>query len=733
MGWLKNTMNSITQKFVDLLPDRGGKASTEDSALVIKTSPTIWEYETFRLEWDRRTMLREIDLMLRSDTRIKRANKVLAATAVRRGITVTVSCESSEALAAQAQEVINNLMYDCQINAKLPSWARILPKEGDLFLNPIVDLKERKIKNIKRLPAITMQRNDDMTSNFPDTMKAFRQIDPISLQTLAEFPLWAINHIRYDHEEGDRYGNSQYLQCRGYWRKLDMTEQDLVVRRRTRAPQRRLHNVGTKENPGDWKDVQKYKDENKLTPKTAQITTDYYANGLIDIKNLDGDAHLDEIKDVNHLQEVYMIGTAVPLHILGFGQNVNRDIVEDQKAQFEEDTQELRGLLENGDSSPYSGLRFIFDFALALAGINPLLVEYNIRWFENDNESANDRVDRAVKLRSAQPDPLVSRKTALTVISKDLGLEGEDAIEAELEAIKTEMEEDRKEQEALKAALNPENPSTAPISNATVSTSGKPATDATETVKKKTKPFFPLHGLKAAKIEAEFAIKIRELYGNALEDMEPDLEEEINKMEALRNVYTDAQQPPPLATQRIMDLYDKAWFNHEEEFVNEFLRLYGWAAGYARSNVARQVKTEIATDFINPEITHYFQNQSSERVTRINETTRQTLQTQLAEAYRNQESMKDVMNRIRDVVNCDKPKGRAEMIARTELAFAYSRGLTTTYREIGVHRLQWRAVMDNRTCSICKNNNGEIFTVDEIEASLPAHPRCRCTVVEAED
>ena len=675
----------------------------------------------FRLEWDRRTMLRDIDLILRSDTRIKRANKVIASSAVRRGITVTITSEVSESIAIRAQEIINELMRECQVNSKLSSWARILVKDGDLFLNPIVDLKERKIKNIKRLPAITMQRNDDMTGNFPDPTAAFRQIDPISLLTLADFPLWAINHIRYDHEEGDRYGTSQYLACRGYWRKLDMTEQDLVVRRRTRAPQRRLHSVGSEDHPQEWSEVNNYKAQNKLTPKTAQITTDYYGNGLVDIKNLEGDAHLDEIEDVRHLQEVYMIGTAVPLHILGFGQNVNRDIVEDQKAQFDDDVQELRGLLENGDSSPYSGLRFIFNFALSLQGVDPMLIDYNVRWFENDNETANDRVDRVAKLRSDPADPLLSRKTSLTLISKDVGLESEAAIESELEAIKLERTEEA-------AAAN------AAATAAAKAMPNKSFTDNQKTVKKKTKIFFPLHGAKAAKIEEGFTKTVRRLYGQVFTAMEGNgLEAEIDKMEILRGgVYTDAQDPPPLAIRQIMELFDQAWTENQEEFINEFFKLYGTASAYARSNLAKEVKVIIATDFINPDITNYFQTQSSGRVTRINTTTRQNLQDQLTIAYRNQENMVDTMRRIRSVVNCSSPPGRAEMIARTELAFAYSKGLTTTYREIGVHRLQWRAVLDARTCPICRGNNGEIFSVDEIEASLPAHPRCRCTVVQAD-
>ena len=203
MGWIKDKFSGIAKTFMNLLPDGGGKnQGVTDEALTIKTSPTIWEYEMFRLEWDRRKVLREIDLMMKSDTRIKRANHVFASTAVRKGITVTVTSDISKNIETKAQEVINDLMRDCQINSKLMSWTRIILKDGDLFLNPVIDLNARKIKNIKRLPAITMQRNDDMTGNFADTTKAFQQIDPISLEVLMEFPLWAINHIRYDHEEG---------------------------------------------------------------------------------------------------------------------------------------------------------------------------------------------------------------------------------------------------------------------------------------------------------------------------------------------------------------------------------------------------------------------------------------------------------------------------------------------------------------------------------------------------
>lgn len=740
MGWVKNSISKITSVFMHQLPDAGGTSQgATDEALTIKTSPTIWEYEMFRLEWDRRTILREIDMMLKSDTRIKRANKVFAITAVRKGITITASSTIDEKLAEKAQEVINTLMRDCQINAKLNSWAKLLLKEGDLFINPVIDLKQRKIVNIKRLPAITMQRNDDMTGNFEDINKAFQQIDPISLEVLMEFPLWAINHIRWNHEEGERYGESQYLQCRAYWKKLDMTEQDLVVRRRTRAVPRRLHSIGTKDNPGDWSEVEEYKKKNGLdNPKKAQVTTDYYGNGLTDVKDLNADAQLDHIADVKHLQEVYMFGTGVPLNILGFGQDVTRNgPVDTQADQFKEDTQELRTLLEYGDSSPYSGLRFIFDFALALAGIDPTLIDYNVRWFENDNETADRRVDRVLKLRSSQPDPLISKKTALTIVSKDLGLETESSIEAELQAVKEEMEEDRQEQQTLEGALNPENPSTSSISRSVVSASGRPVTDEVIEDSKKKDKLSPLHSEEMTKIEKQFVKDIVAIHKNSYKKIKPEVTKSISKIERLRTVYNDAKipknEPTPRLVEQILKMMAVTINNDKQNFLNSLMSYYKKASNNARENVSDELNNiHITTDFINPDVQKYFLKEAGERIDGINETTMQELRSQLYVAYTNKENVAQWEKRIENVLDCNVPKGRAEMIARTELAWGYNKSLIETYKEVGVHKVKWLAVMDNRTCPVCRENHNEVFNLHDIP-QIPSHPSCRCSIISADD
>ena len=735
---LQRAVGAIGDVFASLLPDRGGKSETTDDALTIKTSPTIWEYEMFRQEWDRRTVLRDIEMIMKADPRIKRANRVFAATAVRKGISVTVTSTVSDKMAAKAQDVVDQVMRDAQVNAKLASWARILLKDGDLFLNPVVDTNTRRIKTIKRLPALSMQRNDDMMSTFQDLSKAFRQIDPISLAVIEDFPLWSMNHIRWDHEEGERYGNSQYLQIRGYWKKLNMTEEDLVVRRRTRAIPRRLHNVGTKDNAGSWPAVEEYKAKNALNAKTSQITTDYYGNGLVDIKSLDGDAQLDHIKDVEHLQEVYMIGTSVPLHILGFGKiGAGADMIEAQKRQFMEDTQELRDLIEFGDSSPYSGLRFIFDFALALQGIDPKLVSYNISWFAADMEGSADRVERVIKLRSAQPKPLCSQRLALQTIARDLNLEDSESIDNELAEIEAELEVDREDQETLKESLNPESPSTAPLSRSTVT---KSMTDAAAPTSKK--KAHPLRSARFRGLEKRARTLLKRQGRLLLQEI--GLPALAAKFEHL----TDPEQRKGMV-EAFADAFNAAAARTREARAEEWAKVYRAAAAFAGDVVKKEVRQhssdviagvivdaptweELGGGYVNPETIYFFQNDSGTRITNIDATTLANVRSVMARCYEDGEEFPEWIKQIQGVVNCSYIKDRAEMIARTELSWAYNTGILGLYKDLGIERVRWLAVMDNRTCERCAEKHERTFLLTEVDGNIPAHPRCRCTVVAAD-
>lgn len=86
---------------------------------------------------------------------------------------------------------------------------------------------------------------------------------------------------------------------------------------------------------------------------------------------------------------------------------------------------------------------------------------------------------------------------------------------------------------------------------------------------------------------------------------------------------------------------------------------------------------------------------------------------------------------------------RAKMIARTEVIRAHHVANINVYREAGIDGVtvtaEWLTAGDDRVCEICQGNaeteDGKkiIYTLDEIEGMIPAHPNCRCTAIPAEE
>jgi SPP1 gp7 family putative phage head morphogenesis protein len=76
---------------------------------------------------------------------------------------------------------------------------------------------------------------------------------------------------------------------------------------------------------------------------------------------------------------------------------------------------------------------------------------------------------------------------------------------------------------------------------------------------------------------------------------------------------------------------------------------------------------------------------------------------------------------------------RAMMLARTETIRAYHLAAIQEYRNWGVEGVhvmaEWMTSEDEKVCNICREFEGKIFTLDEIEPMIPAHPHCRCVAI----
>ncbi len=73
---------------------------------------------------------------------------------------------------------------------------------------------------------------------------------------------------------------------------------------------------------------------------------------------------------------------------------------------------------------------------------------------------------------------------------------------------------------------------------------------------------------------------------------------------------------------------------------------------------------------------------------------------------------------------------RMEVIARTEVVRAHNQGRIKFHREVGVQKLEWMTMEDERVCPVCGPLDGKTFPTDKFPP-IPRHPQCRCQSLPA--
>jgi SPP1 gp7 family putative phage head morphogenesis protein len=77
-----------------------------------------------------------------------------------------------------------------------------------------------------------------------------------------------------------------------------------------------------------------------------------------------------------------------------------------------------------------------------------------------------------------------------------------------------------------------------------------------------------------------------------------------------------------------------------------------------------------------------------------------------------------------------KAQYRMEVIARTEVLRAHNQGRIKFHNQVGVQKLEWMTMEDERVCPICGPLDGKVFDTGRFPRQ-PAHSNCRCTSVVA--
>lgn len=343
----------------------------------------------YRMMWvdpDLREAILDIREMDRADGRVRRIHSRIARDVVKGGLVMQIP-EGSEKLAGLWADFQRRL----QLNRveKLKSDARGLVMEGNLPMQWVLDADRNVVSGV-RMPSETILPNVDVNGRFKDVTKAYAQIDVMTGAELASFPLWQLFVARFDPDNFDDLGSlgRPFLDAaRTTWRKLAMTEEDLVIRRRTRAPLRMAHVLkGASES-----DLEKYRAQ--VEKDQGEITTDYYMNREGGVSAVQGDANLDQKADIVHLLDTFFAGSPLPKGMMGYTDGMARDILEDLKRDYYDEVDVLQDTLSFAYEQG-------FRLHLLLKGINPDDFDFTITFAERRTETPNQTADRGLKLQA---------------------------------------------------------------------------------------------------------------------------------------------------------------------------------------------------------------------------------------------------------------------------------------------------------------------------------------------
>jgi hypothetical protein len=364
------------------IPDR----STERGYRTTPENAIKYLYRAMWVDSDLRARILDIREMDQKDGRVKKVHSRTARAAVKGGLRLQTTTNNQQIINAWREFERRVGLATMQ---KLTSDARGMLMEGNCALQVVLN-GDLRVAQLIRMPTETLLPKVDASGRFSDPTAAWEQHDLSTGTLLARFALWELITARLDPDNYDDQGSMgrPYLDsCRTVWKKLAMTEEDLVIRRRTRAPLRLAHVLegATEEQLDNYR--------HSVESEADKITTDFYLNRKGGVQPIQGDASLDQIADVSYLLDTFFAGAPAPKGLFGYTDNLNRDILADIKIDYFEEIDALQDTLSDAYEQA-------FRFDLLLQGINPEDFEFCVQFAERRTDTPNQRADLALKYQA---------------------------------------------------------------------------------------------------------------------------------------------------------------------------------------------------------------------------------------------------------------------------------------------------------------------------------------------
>jgi hypothetical protein len=337
--------------------------------------------EKFQVERSRNAAIKDCRVMYDADPRVEKMHRDYARDLLRNGFLIQTKDTNAKGIADALQKRLT-------LNQKLEDWLRLSMRDGDSFLEVSVD-DSLQISKVTRKPTLQMHRNSNKADEFDNSERAFWMGDENYMgmeppKDALWFPLWKIIHARWNHDEEQRYGRPMMRSARKHFKYVEDGELNVAVRRKIGGAQLRQHVV-----EGSPADMEAYKENNKATLGKLAAVIDFFSNKPSSLTVHQGDGNLDKIGDVQHHIATVFTASDVPMELIAYGGDLNRDILGEKKEQYEEILNQGREWASGQIIQP------LLEREWLLHGILPATVDYKIIWRKAKSLSPADLRDLA--------------------------------------------------------------------------------------------------------------------------------------------------------------------------------------------------------------------------------------------------------------------------------------------------------------------------------------------------
>jgi hypothetical protein len=352
-----------------------------------KPAPVITEdvYSRFKVERDRNSIIKDCRGMYDDDPRVEKMHRMYARDLLRGGFVLKTDD-------TQASDIVAALQERLKLNQALEDWLRLSMRDGDSFLEVTpaqMSGSQFQIAGVTRKPTLQMHRNSNSADQFESAERAFWMGSETFMgmeppKDAIWFPEWKIIHARWNHDEESRYGRPMMRSARRQFKYVQDGELNVAVRRKIGGAQLRQHVI-----EGSAADVEKYKEDNKLALGKLAAVIDFFSNKASSLTVHQGDGNIDRIGDVQHHIATMATASDVPMELMAYGGDLNRDILGEKKDAYEETLNQGR------EWATVEIIQPLIEREWMLNGILPASVKYKIIWRKAKSLSPTDLRDLA--------------------------------------------------------------------------------------------------------------------------------------------------------------------------------------------------------------------------------------------------------------------------------------------------------------------------------------------------